>query len=363
MELACDAAVIRHLGEAERLAYGRALLEAAAQKQMASSLRLLAMAREDDGLRERILQIKKAAFWQTHRRAVALLGGICLVGAALLFLTGPQTEEPAPEEVPSIEATSIEEALWEKRTPYLGDPAASGEIEALLPFRQNLRKAALQTTVEPYGITVQLKIAEESLTVADQEQLFRNAAMLMALIGNLDYVDYQITTTAYTVSYKGHITRQAAAAGFDSADLHDVSSEQEIFYDWVDTWRTSDVTEDAQAVFWSESPARDLLPPETEEAVQVYADGTIHNEALYQAYSSGQRMELIVLIYRDDSRTLSYWQRYGQDAEGHLVCTSYLPAEGNIFAGTYNETTPQPFTPQNAKEWASELLGLTGQVR
>lgn len=361
-ELYCDAAVVRHLGETERLDYGRALLEAAAQKP-AASMRLLAMANDHDSLRERIVQIKKAAFWQKHRTAIALLGGVCLVGAAFLFLTGPQAEEPTQENVPSVEATSIEEALWEKRTPYVGDPAASGEIEALLPLRQNLRKAALQTTVEPYGMTVQLLMTEDLLSAADQEQLFRNAAMLMALIGNLDYVDYQITTGAYDVSYKGHITRQAAAAGFDSADLHDVSSEQEIFYDWVDKWRISDVAENAQAAFWSESPARDLLPPEAEEAVQVYADGTIENKALYQAYSSGQRMELIVLIYRDDGRTLSYWQRYSQDAEGGLVCTSYLPAEGNIFAGTYNETTPQPFTPQNAKEWAAKLLGLTGQIK
>lgn len=362
MELACDAAVIRHLSEAERLAYGRALLDAAAQKQTAPSLRLLAMANDHDSLRERIVQIKKAAFWQKHRRAIALLGGACLVSAALLFLTGPQAEGPAQEDVPTVEATSFAEVLWEKRTPYVGDPAASGEIEALLPLRQNLRKAALQTTVEPYGMTIQLLMTEDLLSAADQEQLFRNAAMLMALIGNLDYVDYQITTTAYTVSYKGHITRQAAAAGFDSVDLHDVSSEQEIFYDWVETWKTGDVAENAQAAFWSESPARDLLPPKSEEAVQIYADGTIHNKSLYQEYTNGQRTDLLVFIYRDDGRTLSYWQRYSQDAEGHLICTSYLPAEGNIFAGTYNETSPQPFAPLNAKEWAVELLDLMGQV-
>lgn len=361
MELACDAAVVHHLGEGERLAYGRALLEAAVQKP-AVSMRLLAMANDHESLRERIVQIKKAAFWRKHRTAIAILGSICIMAAALLFLTGPQAEDPAQQDVPSVETTSFEEALWSSRAPYLGNASAIGRIEGLLPFRQAVRKTALQTTTEPYGLTVQLALLEaETLTAEDQVQLYRNAAMLMALIDNLDYVDYQITTGEQFVSWKGRITRADAAAGFDSADLHDVVSEQAIFYAWVETWKTADAADYAQAAFWSESPACDLLPPEGAEAVQVYADGTIHDKALYQAYIVGERPDLLVFIYSDDGRTLNYWQHYSQDGEGGLICTSYLPAEANIFAGTYNESSTQPFAPQNVKEWAQKLLQPAGE--
>lgn len=360
-EMVCDAAVVRHLGEGERLDYGQALLEAAAQKPQAS-MRLLAMANDHESLRERIVQIKRAAFWRKHRTAIAILGSICLVGTALLFLTGPQAEEPAQQDVPSVEATSFEEALWSSRAPYLGNASAIGRIEGLLPFRQAVRKTALQTTIEPYGLTVQLALLEaETLTAEDQVQLYRNAAMLMALSDNLDYVDYQITTGEQFVSWKGRITRADAAAGFDSADLHDVVSEQAIFYAWVETWKTADAADYAQAAFWSESPACDLLPPEGAEAVQVYADGTIHDKALYQAYLAGERSDLLVFIYSDDGRTLNYWQHYSRDGEGGLICTSYLPAEANIFAGTYNESSTQPFAPQNVKEWAQKLLQPAGE--
>lgn len=366
MELACDASVLRHLTEGEGLAYGQALLKAAAQKKVPYSARLLTMASDYDSLRERILQIKKAPFWQKHRRSIALTGSLCLLVMALLLLTGPEKNKQgliqrfwAQTQLQSGEAPTLAEALWDSKTPYVGSPSAIGKIQDQLPFGQHITKTALQTGQEPYGIILQLSFpAEQTPTEVNSEQFYRNAAMLLALVDNLGYVEYQITTADITTSWKGQINRADAAAAYARGDLRDVTSDQETFALWVDDWAQADIAEAAQNAFWSEQPARDVLPPalDANDTVRVSAEGEISNPSAYEEYLTGQRPDLLVLVY--SGQTLAQWQYYTRDDSGGLICVRYLPNDQSVFAGTYDEQPAQPFTPLPIEEWAQQLTAL-----
>lgn len=363
MELACDASVIRHLAEGEELAYGQALLEAATQKKTPHSARLLTMASDYDSLCERILQIKKAPFWQKHRRSIALTGGLCLLVLALLLLTGPEKNTQGPiryffaqTQQRGDEEPSMAETLWNSKTPYVGNPSAIGQIQRQLPWAKPITKTALQTTQEPFGIILQLSFqTEQTLTESDKDQLYRNASMLLALVDNLDYVQYQITTGDITTSWKGQIDRTDAAWAYESDGLRDITSDQETFTLWLEDWARADITVAVQDAFWSESPARDVLPPvaKASEIVQVSAEGEVSNPSAYEEYLTGKRQDLLVMVNK--GQTLAEWQYYTRDDSGSLLCVRYLPNDQSVFAETYDEQPAQSFEPVSVEAWAQRL--------
>lgn len=94
-------------------------------------------------------------------------------------------------------------ALYENRTPYVGDNGKVGKLVNLMPLPEGLKRdhISLQTTDEPYGLTVHYRTDPETGVVWNMDkgdppgyaELFqRNGTVLMGLIGNVGYIDFAI---------------------------------------------------------------------------------------------------------------------------------------------------------------------------
>lgn len=83
------------------------------------------------------------------------------------------------------------QALWDARTPYVGDNSAVGRLLGLLPLPEGLRydHFALRTTETERGVEWVLK--EEGNASYNVQQLEQNALLLFALIDNLE--DFYVT--------------------------------------------------------------------------------------------------------------------------------------------------------------------------
>lgn len=116
-------------------------------------------------------------------------------------------------------------ALLELKTPYIGNHSADGSIIRVLPLAGYSNGLALHTKEEPYGLTVSYDLTELGDKVFESRpdkamtdssgwdpnpyiraQLYRNSAILLALIDNCSTVEFQITGlsetgVSYTYSY------------------------------------------------------------------------------------------------------------------------------------------------------------------
>src|SRR5690606_23517986 len=94
--------------------------------------------------------------------------------------------------------TTRAESLWSARTPYVGD---SSKIAALVKDAQPEPAGAytivLQTTSEPYGLTIEMKDADD---LAEPTALAHQATLLLGLVENLDEVTIASAEEAYTLT-------------------------------------------------------------------------------------------------------------------------------------------------------------------
>lgn len=97
--------------------------------------------------------------------------------------------------------------LLEAKNPYIGDPSANGKIIRLLtwPDAAKLNGTELQTTTEPYGITLDV-LTDSNIQSFVQDyigssQYYQNAMVMLALINNCGSVSYRFnnsTTVTFT---------------------------------------------------------------------------------------------------------------------------------------------------------------------
>lgn len=97
--------------------------------------------------------------------------------------------------------------LLEAKNPYIGDPSADGKIIRLLtwPEEAKLNGTELQTSTEPYGITLDILTDSDIQTFIKDyigsSQYYQNALVMLALIDNCGSVSFRFnnsTTVTYT---------------------------------------------------------------------------------------------------------------------------------------------------------------------
>lgn len=100
--------------------------------------------------------------------------------------------------------------LLEHRVPYVGDNSKVVGLIDLLPLPDGLSRESveLQTSAEPYGISIQYQIDQGTGMTMDVEKgdpftleqwFYRHAAVLLSLIGNADYITFTVDN-ARTIS-------------------------------------------------------------------------------------------------------------------------------------------------------------------
>ncbi|TWH55931.1 exopolysaccharide biosynthesis protein [Desulfitobacterium sp. LBE] len=183
-ELACDEGTLRVLGEKNRLAYGKTLIEMMTVSPKPTELFYCATTMTG-GKGEITERIKRIA--QKPRMLRITLIGVLLIAAVSIAVTfgGGYSETTAKE-------VGLAEDLWKSRTEYLGDNSAVGKLIGLLPVPEGVQydHFKLHTGEQPYDIEIIYSVSAEVLKQYDTEETrqanpFRqNALILLALVDN-----------------------------------------------------------------------------------------------------------------------------------------------------------------------------------
>ncbi|MCX7614234.1 MAG: DUF4825 domain-containing protein [Clostridiales bacterium] len=195
IEVLCDYRVLEILQD--RKQYASVLLKTALKKNNF----LIATTSMQNGAKEIRRRIKFIAcykkpkvIWSTAAiLAVLVIGIFCLTNA----------RESSKNIINGYDVSSI----YRYKTKYVGDASKVNGLADNLPYSQYKNGISLQTKSEPYGLTVNYTVTpDESSKISSDEgnTLIKNAAVLFAMIGNVDIVRYRFDdgTNIVTYTYK-----------------------------------------------------------------------------------------------------------------------------------------------------------------
>lgn len=91
--------------------------------------------------------------------------------------------------------------LFRYKNSYVGDASAVGNISRQLAHGKELNEYSLETTKEPYGITLEYKnIDVKKVDKEMKETVISNATFLFALIKNVDWITFKFPDQEFTVT-------------------------------------------------------------------------------------------------------------------------------------------------------------------
>jgi beta-lactamase regulating signal transducer with metallopeptidase domain len=185
MEMRCDEAVIRRMGDIVKADYSSALLDLSGPRAFFAGSPL-AFGEGGVGSRiKKVLNFKKPVTWVV---LAALAAAVTLTVVLAANPKAPQGE------------LTLASRLLENKTAYVGDNTKVGGIIALLDFPGNggsYQGFELQTASKPYGVI--LKFAADSAAKVFFENetnrvwYRRDAALIISLVANADYVSFSLS--------------------------------------------------------------------------------------------------------------------------------------------------------------------------
>jgi bla regulator protein BlaR1 len=234
MEMSCDESVIKQSREDIRASYSHSLLSLSAKQ----SGFLIPLAFGESNIKSRIknvLNYKKPVFWIVFIAVVlVIVVSIALManpldGAGFLNTHGKGFSIAFFNPFDSL--TEAEKFLKYK-TDYVGDVPKVGGIIYLLDFPEkvNYDHFELHTDSTPYAVTVHLNTDTQTRNyytgALHQAPFEKNAIIMFSLIGNVDYINFNLTDgkNDYLVQY----TKDEADAMMGK-DVRELSREKRTF--------------------------------------------------------------------------------------------------------------------------------------
>ncbi len=206
MEMSCDEAVIKKLGNGVKKEYTTSLLSLSTGRRIVGGTPLAFGEGEAKGRIKNVLSYQKPAFW-------AAAAGLIAVIAVCLGLAADPKSPGGP--------AGYAEKLWQYRTAYVGDNSAVGNMIGALAFPDGVayENFELHTKEPPYGVTINLSTDTETrnyYTGASHEAPFQlNACILFSLIENTEYITFSLDDgiyDPYSIQYTSDWARSIAEA-------------------------------------------------------------------------------------------------------------------------------------------------------
>jgi len=221
IEVACDEAVIKDIGSAEKKAYSIALINSAVKRQ---NIAMCPLAFGEVGIKERVknvLSYRKPAFW------IIIVAVIACIVATICLLSNPKAKDDTSYKHPYAEQ------LFKYRTAYVGDNSAVGNIVHLLKFPSDVEydHIELQTGSEPNGVDAYFRVTPEVKAAYDASypinvEAFRvNACIMLSLIKNADLITFYLDDGSENKD--GYVFSREWAESIVGADLWEESSSAE----------------------------------------------------------------------------------------------------------------------------------------
>lgn len=217
MEMSCDESVIKQMGNSNKKSYSNSLLSLSVKRSGLLIGSPLAFGESNTKSRiKNILNYKKPTFW------VMICTIVIMSGLLLSLMANPKNDY----KIEDYFGYDIE-TLIENQTPYVGNNSKVVALIDAMPLPEGIVRDSveLQTTKEPYGITINYHMNDSSTiaikgSVRDISGEFfeRNAVVLFSLIDNMNVITGTIVgqTGEYDgASYSFQATREIAGQFMD----------------------------------------------------------------------------------------------------------------------------------------------------
>lgn len=201
MEMSCDECVLSQSKEDIRVSYSNCLLSLSARQ----SGFLMPLTFGESNVKSRIknvLNYKKPVRW------TVTIAAILVAAVAVALMTNPHEGTHGKSFLNSISfvnpfnstrSLTTAEKLLKYKTDYVGDAPKVGNIIYLLDFPEkvNYDYFELYTDDTPYAVTVHLKTDTQTINyyteTLQQVPFKKNAIIMFSLIGNVDYINFNLT--------------------------------------------------------------------------------------------------------------------------------------------------------------------------
>lgn len=327
MEMSCDESVLQRMSQDARRGYSGSLLSLSVKGSGLFAANPLAFGESHVKARiHNVLNYKKPAFW------VMVLAVIALVISMVAFSTNPPNGATAPD---LYSGYSID-ALLANKTPYVGDNSKVVALIDAMPLPKGIVRdtVALQTSHEPYEITIHylMKDASDAMVNGNLrgDAFQRNAAMLFALIDNVDGIHCKIAdqTGQHDGAFYGFSYSRDVAEQWLGEDVRPYSASGDRLKALID--RINNIPMEAN-----------LVSPETVEAqIDAYLEVIMSSpmeSSNPQDYIDAHPAEYqSILNWGDEALTylLAQFEKGGQNGlKGHIMmalCKDLLGDRNNV---------------------------------
>ncbi|WP_256464900.1 MULTISPECIES: DUF4825 domain-containing protein [Bacillales] len=217
MELFCDESVLKVCMKTQKT-YVNPLLLLAIGKRILRGTSLAFDKGNVKGRIKNVLNYRKPKFWVIAVTLVAIV--VLVVALVTNLITTKSGDDPLVSQ------------FLKNKTEYVGNNSKVGGIIFLLTFPKNIDYDyfELSTDSEPFAITVNLQTDTETRNFysdeANQQQFEVNAIIMFALIGNVEYINFNLNDglTSYNMQY----TREWANDQYGK-DVRDFAISEEEF--------------------------------------------------------------------------------------------------------------------------------------
>jgi beta-lactamase regulating signal transducer with metallopeptidase domain len=196
MEMSCDEKVLSDMGASVKNAYSLSLLSFAANYRFKTVSPLAFGEAHARGRIKNVLNFKKPNW-----RVSAVIGILCII-VVISLAANPSGKADKNGVVPAADPGGPEEVsdlahqLFEGRNPYIGDAPADGMLLKTLGSWENFGDYSLELETKKTPYVLRIVFTDK---VIDRDQfdlrMFHNAAILLALIGNADEIQWSYPYT------------------------------------------------------------------------------------------------------------------------------------------------------------------------
>ncbi|NLZ53652.1 MAG: DUF4825 domain-containing protein [Thermoanaerobacteraceae bacterium] len=195
MEMSCDESVIRQSKEDIRASYSNSLLSLSAKQ----SGFLMPLTFGENNVKSRIKNVvnyKKPVFW------IVFTAAVLVAAVSVALATNPHEGDHGKSFFKlfnSDRSLTAAEKFLKYKTDYVGDASKVGNIIYLLDFPEkvNYDYFELYTDSIPYAVTVHLKTDAQTRNyytgALHQAPFEKNAIIMFSLIGNVDYINFNLS--------------------------------------------------------------------------------------------------------------------------------------------------------------------------
>ena len=201
IERAVDEKVLSTINEEEYKEYGNTIISIAESlKAYQLNPSIIQLVDDKKSIKKRIEVVRNMKFIRDKKILLSIIGILCITIMSVLLLTSKTTGR---------EDQNLIENIYSHKSEYIGDNSNAINLINKLPLAEYIQKGIeINTKYEPMGIKIYYNIPNDTdnneidKNTIEKELIF-NSSLIISLIQNLAYVEYDISfeDEGYTVEY------------------------------------------------------------------------------------------------------------------------------------------------------------------